>query len=96
MEVLYEKFSMSPVTFFMSLCMDFSSSAEDFILRQDFGNRPAINDNEQISELSSASRGAYYMDEGGYLLAFKVSNSSSYVYRFMPYENAPEFIKSKL
>lgn len=101
-EVLIQKLdpysSMNGMTQPVSLFFGqyFSSSAEDFILRQDFGNRPAINDSAQISELASASRGAYYMDGGGYLLAFRVSNSGSYVYRFMPYENAPEFIRSKL
>ena len=66
-------------------------------MRRDFGNRPDINDSGQISELAAASRGAYYMDGGGYLLqAFKVAGSDSYVYRFMPYGDAPEFIKSKM
>ena len=74
----------------------FSSSAEDFVLRRDFGNRPDINDSGQISELAAASRGAYYMDGGGYLLAFKVAGSDSYVYRFLPYDDASEFIKSKM
>ena len=101
-DVLIQKFdpyaSMNGMTTPVSLFFGqyFSSSAEDFILRQDFGNRPDINDSEQISELASASRGAYYMDGGGYLLAFKVAGSDSYVYRFLPYDNAPDFIKSKM
>ncbi len=84
----------SPVSLFFG--QYFSSSAEDFILRWDFGNRPDITDSAQISELAAASRGAYYMDGGGYLLAFKVAGSDSYVYRFLPYGDAPEFIKSKM
>lgn len=101
-DVLIQKFdpysSMNGMTSPVSLFFGqyFSSSAEDFILRQDFGNRPDLNDSTQINELAAASRGAYYMDGGGYLLAFKVSGSDSYVYRFLPYDNAPEFIKSKL
>ncbi len=101
-DVLIQKFdpysSMNGMTSPVSLFFGqyFSSSAEDFILRQDFGNRPDINDSKQISELADASRGAYYMDGGGYLLAFKVSGSDSYVYRFLPYDSAPEFIRSKL
>lgn len=101
-DVLIQKFDpyssmngmKSPVSLFFG--QYFSSSAEDFILRRDFGNRPEINDSEQISELTAASRGAYYMDGGGYLLAFKVAGSDSYVYRFLPYGDAPEFIKSKM
>lgn len=101
-DVLIQKFDpyssmngmKSPVSLFFG--QYFSSSAEDFILRRDFGNRPEINDSGQISELAAASRGAYYMDGGGYLLAFKVAGSDSYVYRFLPYDDAPEFIKSKM
>lgn len=101
-DVLIQKFDpyssmngmKSPVSLFFG--QYFSSSAEDFVLRRDFGNRPDINDSGQISELAAASRGAYYMDGGGYLLAFKVAGSDSYVYRFMPYGDAPEFIKSKM
>ena len=101
-DVLIQKFDpyssmngmKSPVSLFFG--QYFSSSAEDFILRRDFGNRPEINDSGQISELTAASRGAYYMDGGGYLLAFKVAGSDSYVYRFLPYDDAPEFIKSKM
>ncbi len=84
----------TPVSLFFG--QYFSSSAEDFVLRRDFGNRPDINDSGQISELAAASRGAYYMDGGGYLLAFKVAGGDSYVYRFLPYDDAPEFIKSKM
>lgn len=101
-DVLIQKFDSyssmngmkSPVSLFFG--QYFSSSAEDFILRRDFGNRPDINDSGQISELAAASRGAYYMDGGGYLLAFKVAGSDSYVYRFLPYDDAPEFIKSRM
>ena len=101
-DVLIQKFDpyssmngmKSPVSLFFG--QYFSSSAEDFVLRRDFGNRPDINDSGQISELAAASRGAYYMDGGGYLLAFKVAGGDSYVYRFLPYDDAPEFIKSKM
>lgn len=101
-DVLIQKFDpyssmngmKSPVSLFFG--QYFSSSAEDFVLRRDFGNRPDINDSGQISELAAASRGAYYMDGGGYLLAFKVAGSDSYVYRFLPYDDASEFIKSKM
>ena len=101
-DVLIQKFDpyssmngmKSPVSLFFG--QYFSSSAEDFVLRRDFGNRPDINDSGQISELAAASRGAYYMDGGGYLLAFKVAGSDSYVYRFLPYDDAPESIKSKM
>lgn len=101
-DVLIQKFDpyssmngmKSPVSLFFG--QYFSSSAEDFILRRDFGNRPDINDSGQISELAAASRGVYYMDGGGYLLAFKVAGSDSYVYRFLPYDDAPEFIKSRM
>ena len=101
-DVLIQKFdpyaSMNGMTSPVSLFFGqyFSSSAEDFMLRQDFGNRPDLTDSAQISELAAASRGAYYMDGGGYLLAFKVAGSDSYVYRFLPYESAPGSIKSKL
>lgn len=82
----------------MSLCFTQYSSVsdDDFILSQDFGNRPDITDEKQISELADASRGYYYMDKGGYLLAFRMADSGAYVYRFMPYDDAPEFIKVKM
>lgn len=101
-DVLIQKFdlysSVNGISRPVSFCFgQYSGDSDDgFILKQDFGNRPDITDEAQITELMEASRGYYYMDGGGYLLAFRMSGSGAYVYRFLPYDDAPYFIKDKM
>ncbi len=73
-----------------------TQSAEDFILMQDFGTRPSLTDQEQISQILPGLRSSYFMTGGGYLAAVKYRESSYYIYMFIPEENAPEFIREKM
>lgn len=52
----------------------------EFILQQDFGNRPVLKSEEQISELLPGLRSTYFMSGGGYLAAIKLQGRSEYIY----------------
>ena len=73
-----------------------SASDDDFPLRQDFGTRPELTDANQISEIAPALRSTYFMSGGGYVAAVKLSGSDQYIYKFLPYESAPDFINQKM
>ena len=73
-----------------------SDSDDEFPFRQDFGSRPEITDPEQISQIAWALRSTYFMSDGGCIAAVKLEGSSEYVYKFLPYESAPEFIRQKM
>lgn len=68
----------------------------EFILQQDFGNRPVLKSEEQISELLPGLRSTYFMSGGGYLAAIKLQGRSEYIYKFLPYEYAPDFVNKKM
>lgn len=73
-----------------------SDSDDEFPFRQDFGSRPEITDPEQISQIAPALRSTYFMSDGGCIAAVKLEGNSEYVYKFLPYESAPEFIRQKM
>lgn len=73
-----------------------SKSDDDFPIRQDFGTRPKLTDANQISEIVPALRSNYFMSGGGYIAAVKLTGSDQYIYKFIPYESAPDFINQKM
>ena len=73
-----------------------SASDDDFPIQQDFGTRPQLTDSNQISEIAPALRSTYFMSGGGYIAAVKLSGSDQYIYKFLPYESAPDFINQKM
>ena len=73
-----------------------SDSADEFPFRQDFGTRPEFTEAEQISEIAPALRSTYFMSGGGYIAAVKLTGGSEYIYKFLPYESAPDFIRQKM
>lgn len=73
-----------------------SESRNDFILEKDFGSRPSLTDPEQIAQIAPALRSSYFMDQGGFLAAVRYRGNHQYVYQFIPYEEAPEFIRTKM
>ena len=84
---------ISPVSLFFSEYR--TESDEDFVIGQDFGTRPAFSDPEQIRKLAEASVSSAYMDDSGCLAVFIFKNGTC-VYRYIPYDSEPEFIKSKI
>ena len=73
-----------------------SDSDDEFPFRQDFGTRPELTDPQQIAEIAPSLRSTYFMSGGGYIAAVKLTGSSRYVYKFLPYEDAPDYINQKM
>lgn len=73
-----------------------SDSDDEFPFRQDFGIRPELTDPQQIAEIAPSLRSTYFMSGGGYIAAVKLTGSSRYVYKFLPYEDAPDYINQKM
>ena len=73
-----------------------SDSDDEFPFRQDFGTRPELTDPQQIAEIAPSLRSTYFMSGGGYIAAVKLAGSSKYVYKFLPYEDAPDYINQKM
>lgn len=103
LEALYlQKFdpysSMNGLSMPMSmLFMSYKSDSDsDFLIEKDFGTRPQIKDRSQLQEIIPKLRNCYFMSGGGYLAAIKIKGREQYVYKFLPYEDAPEFVKEKL
>lgn len=84
----------SPLSLFFSEYR--SDSGNEFLTGSDFGTRPEINDKDQISQLMAASVSSAYMDDGGCLIAVKLAGSADYIYRYIPLDREPDFIKDKL
>ncbi|MFT8889439.1 MAG: hypothetical protein ABF904_11560 [Ethanoligenens sp.] len=82
--------AVSPQTpYFMSYTADNGSS---FILQKDFGKNYTVDDPDQVAELLPLLQNDYYMSGGGYLAAVKLK-SGIYVYKFLPYADAPREIR---
>ncbi|MCR4600160.1 MAG: hypothetical protein K5767_00275 [Clostridia bacterium] len=73
-----------------------ADSDREFLTEQDFGNRPVLEDPELTAQLVPALRSSYYMDGGGYLAAVRYAGSGKYVYKFIPQEEAPDFLREKM
>ncbi|MGI6205197.1 MAG: hypothetical protein ACOYJI_01020 [Anaerovoracaceae bacterium] len=84
----------SPISLFFSEYR--SESSDEFLTGSDFGTRPQITDKDQISQLLSASVSSAYMDDGGCLIAVKPAGSTYYIYRYIPLDSEPDFIKEKI
>ena len=82
-----------PVSLFFSEYR--AGTDEEFVIGKDFGTRPRFEDGGQIQELSSASVSSAFMDDRGCLAVFEM-NSGDYIYRYIPFDAEPDFIKEKM
>ncbi|MFT9056764.1 MAG: hypothetical protein ABF449_09110, partial [Ethanoligenens sp.] len=69
-----------------------AGDAGSFILQKDFGKNYTVDDVDQVGELLPLLQNGYYMSRGGYLAAVKLT-SGTYVYKFLPYSDAPKEIR---
>ena len=83
---LKEPFSM----YFMAYKAE---SENEFIVQKDFGKQITITSEKRISSLRKVMHNNYFMSRGGYLAAVKVKGSDMWVYQFIPYSEAPDFLK---
>lgn len=64
----------------------------NFILQKDFGKNYTVDDPDQLTGLLPLLQNDYYMSGSGYLAAVKLK-SGTYVYKFLPYADAPKEIR---
>lgn len=83
----------SPVSLFFSEYR--TGSDEDFVIGQDFGNRPQFTEQGQIGQLAAASVSSSYMTDAGCLALFEMDTGYC-LYRYIPMEAEPDFIKEKI
>lgn len=69
-----------------------ASTGQQFISMKDFGTTFSTDDAEEVAELLSLARNAYYLDGGGYLLSVKLVGQEAYSYLVVPAEDAPEWL----
>ena len=70
-----------------------AESENEFIVQKDFGKQMSITSEKRISTLRKVMHNNYFMGNGGYLAAVKMKNSDMWRYQFIPYSEAPEFLK---
>ncbi len=63
---------------------------------KDFGKDYVVKDANKIAEVASFLRNDYFMSDGGYLAAVKIKGTNQYVYKFLPYTDAPQYIKAAI
>ncbi len=73
--------------YFMSYRAD---TNDDFMFQKDFGLKYTISEEDRIAAYLPGLRNGYFMSEGGYLAAVKVSGVDGYTYMFLPAEYVPE------
>lgn len=84
------KLSYPMSMYFMSYRGD---TLDNFLIAKDFGKKYTITGSEELSQLSSHLRNTWFMEEGGYLAAVKMSGAEGYSYMFIPQEEVPDFVK---
>ena len=83
----------SPLSLFFSEYR--TGSDGDFVIGQDFGLRPQFTDQESIGQLAAASVSSAYMTDAGCLALFEMKSGDD-LYRYIPMEAEPDFIKDKI
>ena len=83
----------SPLSLFFSEYR--TGSDGDFVIGQDFGLRPQFTDQESIGRLAAASVSSAYMTDAGCLALFEMKSGDD-LYRYIPMEAEPDFIKDKI
>jgi ABC-2 type transport system permease protein len=73
-----------------------SALSVDFALPRDFGNRPEITAPEEIAALSGLLRNFWFASDGGFMTASKIRGKEEYIYQYLPYADAPDYIKERL
>jgi ABC-2 type transport system permease protein len=81
----------SPISlYFMSYRAD---SLDEFLIQKDFGKKYTITDADKLAELAPVLKNGYFMSEGGYLAAVKLTGIDGYIYMFLPAADLPDFVK---
>lgn len=75
--------------FFMGYISD---DPNEFIIRKDFGKDFVVDDPERIKQLSYLLQNNYYMSRGGYLACVKIAGEDKYIYKFLPLQDAPNYV----
>lgn len=70
-----------------------STSPDDFWTQEDFGLHMTITDPQKIAQVAGNLQSAYFMSDGGYLVAAKLKGSNYYVYRYLPATKAPDYVR---
>lgn len=73
-----------------------SNDGYQFIVTKDFGKDLVIDDPSQLKELSGLLQNNYFMSTGGYLASVKIKGTDKYVYKFLPAQNAPDYVKNSI
>jgi ABC-2 type transport system permease protein len=72
-----------------------SALSVDFALPRDFGNRPQITAPDEIMALRGLLRNFWFAADGGFMTASKIRGKEEYIYQYLPYADAPEYIKER-
>jgi hypothetical protein len=72
-----------------------AAAPADFLLPRDFGRPPAITEPEAIAALLEGLRNCYFVNDGGFLTAVKLRDREEYIYLYLPYDAAPQYIRDR-
>jgi ABC-2 type transport system permease protein len=89
----WNKVTRPATQYFMGYRAD---TADYFWTQEDAGLHLTITDPNRIAALLPALRSTYFMSDGGYLVEAKLAGSNTYVYRYLPAVDTPDFVKNKV
>lgn len=69
-----------------------SASPDDFLVESDFGRKRPLTDPDKLAQLLPLLQNCYFMRDGGYLVAVKLSGRETYVYKYLPLALVPDFL----